>query len=250
MSEVLAAPPPPATEPPRAGMSLPARVWGILTAPAATFADVAAKPRWLGMMALTIVVTCVVTGGFMSTKIGQQAYLDQAVRQAESWSHQPVSDQQYSIYEKMSKYAGPIFAAQILIMSPLMTLIIAGIFFAIFNAALGGDASFKQLFSVIVHASAVTLVQQVFVTPLNYVRESMTSATNLAVFLPMLDEGSFAAKLLGAVDLFAVWWVIVLATGLGVLYKRKTGPIAIGLFVVYGIIAVIVAAVTSGRTGA
>ena len=43
--------------------------------------------------------------------------------------------------------------------------------------------------------------------------------------------------------------MILLAIGLGVLFKRKTGPIAAGLFVVYGVIAVIVAAVSS-RGGA
>ena len=79
---------------------------------------------------------------------------------------------------------------------------------------------------------AVTVVQQVFVTPLNFVRESMSSATNLSVFLPMLDESSFLAKFFGTIDLFLIWWVVVLSIGLGVLYRRKTGPIAVGLFVV------------------
>ena len=130
-----------------------------------------------------------------------------------------------------------------------MWLIVTGILFAVFNAALGGTSTFKQLFAVFVHSTAVTVVQQLFVTPLNYVRESATSATNLAVFLPMLDESSFLAKLLGTIDLFIVWWVVVLAIGLGVLFKRKTGPIAAGLFIVYGVIAVIVAAFF-GRGGA
>ena len=49
----------------------------------------------------------------------------------------------------------------------------------------------------------------------------MSSATNLAVFLPMLDESSFLAKLLGTIDLFLVWWVVVLAIGLGVLYQAQ-----------------------------
>ena len=36
---------------------------------------------------------------------------------------------------------------------------------------------------------------------------------------------------------------IVLAIGLGVLYRRRTQPIAITLFVIYGIIGLIIAAV-------
>jgi predicted membrane channel-forming protein YqfA (hemolysin III family) len=77
----------------------------------------------------------------------------------------------------------------------------------------------------------------------------LTSATNLAVFLPMLDESSFLARFLGKVDLFLIWWIVVLSIGLGVLFKRKSGPIAAGLFIVYGVIAVIAAAFF-GRGGA
>jgi hypothetical protein len=65
----------------------------------------------------------------------------------------------------------------------------------------------------------------------------------------MLDESSFLAKLLGTIDLFLIWWVVVLSIGLAVLFKRKTGPVAAGLFIVYGVIAVIVAAFF-GRGGA
>jgi len=73
----------------------------------------------------------------------------------------------------------------------------------------------------------------------------MTSATNLAVMLPMLPDGSFVAKLAGMIDLFVIWWVIVLAMGLAVLYRRKTQSIAIGFFTVYAVIALAVAAFMS-----
>ena len=75
----------PATSSPSAegpGLSLPARVWGILTSPRETFADVAARPRWFGMMALVLVVTAVGLGVFYSTEVGQTAFLDQQAEQA------------------------------------------------------------------------------------------------------------------------------------------------------------------------
>jgi hypothetical protein len=34
-----------------------------------------------------------------------------------------------------------------------------------------------------------------------------------------------------------VWWIISAAIGLGVLYKRRTGPLAASLLGVYGFIA-------------
>jgi hypothetical protein len=79
---------------------------------------------------------------------------------------------------------------------------------------------------------------------MNAMQGSLSSKTNLAVFLPMA-EGSFLGRLLGTIDVFLVWQLIVLAIGLGVLYRRKTGPIATTLFVIYGVIALMIAAVMS-----
>ena len=231
------------------GKNLIARFVGVLTAPRETFADVAANPRWLGMMVLVLVITAVCTGGFFSTQVGQTAWLDSMAERSQR-SGQEIPEAQWAGMEKMAAYMGPIYAASTLFIAPMIWLIVTGLLFAVFNAALGGDSSFKQLFAVFVHSTAVTVVQQVFVTPLNFMRESMTSATNLSVFLPMLDESSFIAKFLGTIDLFMVWWVFILAIGLSVLYRRKTASIATGLFVVYGIVAIIIAAVTSGRAGA
>jgi len=230
------------------GLSLPARVWGILTSPRETFVDVVARPRWFGMAALVLIITAISTGVFFSTQVGQTAWLDQLVEQARK-SGQEMPEAQWAAMQKMASYMGLIYAGATLLLGPLMWLIISGLLFVVFNVAMGGTATFRQLFAVFVHSTAVTLLQTLFVTPLNYVRESITSATNLAVFLPMLDESSFLAKFLGTIDLFLVWWIVILSIGLAVLFKRKTGPIAAGLFVIYGVIAVIVAAFW-GRGGA
>jgi Yip1 domain len=241
----------PATLPPQAearGMSLPARVVGILTSPRETFADVVARPRWFGMMALVLVVTALCFGVFFWTQVGQTAFLDQAVEQARKAGRE-IPEAQWAVTQKMATYMWIIYPVATFVFAPVFWLIVCGLLFAVFNAALGGTATFRQLWAVFIHSTAVSVVQQLLVWPMNYARESMSSATNLAVFLPMLDESSFLAKFLGAIDLFLIWWIVVLSIGLGVLFKRKTGPIAAGLLVVYGVIAVIIAAFF-GRGGA
>ena len=239
---------PPSAEGP--GLSLLARFWGILTSPRETFADVVARPRWFGMMALVVIlVTAVCTGGFFSTQVGQTAWLDQIVEQARQ-SGQEMPEAQWATMQKMASYMGVIYAVSTIVVAPIMWLIVTG---HPLRGVQRGAGRRRRRSSRCSRCSctrrAITVVQQLFVTPLNYVRETMSSATNLAVFLPMLDESSFLAKFLGTIDLFLIWWVVVLSIGLGVLFKRKTGPIAIGLFVVYGVIAVIVAAFF-GRGGA
>ena len=123
------------------------------------------------------------------------------------------------------------------------------ILYAVFNAAMGGTATYKQVFTVVVHAGPIGLLSQLFTVPLNYFRGTMTSSTNLGVFLPMLPEQSFAARLLSMIDLFLIWQLVVLSIGLAVLYRRRTQPIATALLILYALIALVIAFVRGG-TGA
>jgi hypothetical protein len=223
--------------------SLVARVIGIITAPRATYESVVAHPKWFGMLALCAVGLGVLIGGFLMTKVGQDAWLDAALNSPFSGQ---VSDQQIQAMEKMAPYVGYGTVVYMLVLVPIFMVILSGILYAVFNAAMGGNATFKQVFTVVVHAGPIGLLSQLFTVPLNYFRGTMTSATTLAVLLPMLPDKSFAARLLGMIDLFLIWQLIVLSIGLAVLYRRRTQPIATALLVVYFIIAVIVAFVRRG----
>jgi hypothetical protein len=237
------------TEPTPTGKSLPARLFGVLMSPRSAYADVVARPRWLGAMAVVVFVSAAAVYTFMSTDVGQQAGLDMQMRQMESFGR-TVSDAQYQRMEQMAGYSKYFAAVTQLITLPLMALIVAGLAFAVFNAALGGDATFKQAYAVVAHSGIVISVQQLFVLPLDYVRETLSSPTNLAVFLPFLDENSFAARLLGSIDLFVIWWVINVSIGFAVLYRKRTGPIAATLLVIYVTIGLVIAAVKTALAGA
>ena len=101
------------------------------------------------------------------------------------------------------------------------------------------------MFAIVAHSSLITALQNLFALPFYYVRETMSSPTSLAVFAPFLEETSFLARLLGSIDLFQIWSTVSLAIGLGVLYKRRTTPIATSLFIVYFVIVAAIAAIRS-----
>ena len=227
--------------------SLLSRFVGIITSPKATYQNVAAHPRWFGMLALACLGAAVLVGGFLFTQVGQDAWIDAAL--SSPWSGGARSEQQIAAMERMAPYAGYFAIAQMLIVIPIFYLIVAGILFAVFNAALGGNATFKQLFSVVVHTAPIGMLGQLFTMPLNYARGTMSSATNLGVLLPMLDEKSIVGRLAGLIDLFLLWQLFVLAIGLGVLYRRRTQPIAIGLYIAYAVIAVCLAVVMASFGG-
>jgi hypothetical protein len=230
-------------------LSLPARFLGIITAPKETFASVVAQPRWLGMLVLTTVIIAAGASLPMTTDAGKEAMLRQQVEGMESFG-MTVTDQVYEQMRGRMWIAPYQTAIAILVFSPIMAVAIAGVLFLVFNVAMGGNATFKQLFAVLCHAGVISALQQFFTGPLNYFRGAVTSATNLAVLLPMVDPKSFVGRILSMTDLFLIWYLLVLAIGLAVLYRRKTQPIALALYGVYAAGVVVIAAIMSRVGGA
>jgi hypothetical protein len=225
-------------------MNVIARFIGIITAPRATYASVVAHPKWLGMYLLTATIVAFGAALPMTTEAGKQAALDQQVSSMESFGME-VTDEMYEQLRRRTQFVAYTTGGSVLVGTLIMALIIAGILWAVFNAAMGGDATYKQILAVLVHAGVIQALGQLFAGPLNYFRGAVTSPTSLGALLPMLDDQSFLGRLAGMIDIFAIWWVIVMSIGLAVLYRRKTQPIAFTLFGIYAVIVVAIAAFMS-----
>ncbi len=224
-----------------------ARLIGIVFSPRATFEQVVAQPKWLGAMVIILLTMGVISFVFMSTEVGQEAVLAKQLDSMEAFGMEVTPEIESRLEQGIArvKYFGVLNG----LAWGLLLAAIAGILFVVLNAALGGAASFKQVFAVTVYSSVITLVQQLFSTPIAYARGSLDSSTNLAVFFPMLDDTSFFARLLGTIDLFWIWWFVVLAIGLAVLYRRRTQPILTTFLGIYALIAIVIAAVMASRNG-
>lgn len=229
--------------------NLPARILGVIFAPRAAYADVAARPGWLGAMLVVLVVTGGSTFAFLSTEIGRNAMLDQQRQMMESFGVK-LDDQAMQRMEDSAARAPYFGAISQAVFLPIAALAVAGIALAIFNAVLGGDAKFKQVFAIVVYSGVILALGAVFVLPIDYARETLTSPTTLSVFLPFLEENSFLARFLGSIDLIRAWWFVSLSIGLGVLYRKRTGPIAVTVLAAYAAIALVIAAIQSAVSGA
>jgi hypothetical protein len=224
--------------PPAPAKGLIARAIGIITSPRATYEDVVRSPRPFGILLLCSVIIGLAQAVPQFTERGRQAALDMQVQQIERWTGNQVSDAQYRAMEqqaKISAYIGPIF---VLIGMTIWCLLQTAIYWAIFNALLGGTATFKQVLAVVTHSLVIGALGLVIGAPIQLWQGtlSMGGPFNLGALVPMLDEGSFLARFLGVVSVFTIWGLIVLAIGLAVLYRRKTANIAIALFLAFGLI--------------
>jgi hypothetical protein len=170
--------------------------------------------------------------------------LDQQVSAMEAFG-MTVSDQMYDQMEQGMKRAAITGPISQVIFWPIALAIESGILLMIFSLLMGGAATFKHVYAVVSHSSVIVALQQVFSMALSYASEKLAGA-NLAIFVPMLDEKHFVTMFLGTIDLFFVWATISLAIGLGVLYRRRTGPIATTMLGIYVVVALVIALFRSG----
>lgn len=236
---------PPAAPP----MGLFARMAGIITAPAATYESVVAWPRPFGVLFVIALIMGVAT--MLPQLLNPDVLESGLARQAEmmeKFTGQPVAPDALERMRQQAQWGVYLTPLNFLIFLPVMSLLFSAIYWAFFNAILGGTASFKQVLAVVTHSQVIGALGVVLAAPIFYMRGEMTMAGpfTFSALLPMLPEGSVWAAVLGSTSFFTIWGLIVTAIGLGVLYRRKSTNIAIGLIVAYLLIVAVVIS-TFGR---
>ena len=212
--------------------------------PKETYAAVAARPRWFGVLAITLVIAAACQYIIFSSLGMQDAMVDQATRNPN------VTDQQIDTIERFISILPYVISGATLILGPLISAAISGILLLIFSTLMGGTATFKQVFAIGAHSGVVSSLSGMISAGLILLGAEPSGTTppgtNLGIFVPMLEETSFITSVLSSIDLILVWWILSLSIGLGVLYKRRTGGIATSLICVYVVIALIIGFVRSG----
>jgi hypothetical protein len=181
----------------------------------------------------------------MATPVGRQALVDQWERTAVAFG-QELDDAGYARLEAISNQAAIAYAlAGALISGPVLTIAVA----ALLKGLGKRGVPFRQTMAVATYAGVILAVRQLVAAPIGYVRESTASATSLGSWFSMLDEASPVARFLGALDMFVVWWAVVLAIGVSVLYHRRARTIAamfVGVYAALALLLAIAMAVTGG----
>jgi hypothetical protein len=206
------------------------------------------SPRSIDLAILIMCIAVVCSVGFLMTRVGQLAALDQQVRQLESFGV-TIDDDRYGELRRWVSYRPAISAALILVGWPLLWVALASILKGIGNRVTRRQITFAQVLTVVVHASSVFAVRSMIAAPANYARESLGGATSLRVLIPAFGESTFPARLLGAVDIFVVWWVVLVAIGIGMLYETRAVSVARWLLCAYTAGAVVLAITQALRGG-
>jgi hypothetical protein len=208
--------------------------------PRRTLQEVVSNPRW-ALLLLVLTVATVAAGALVAaTEVGQLALVDQWERTVLALG-QPIDDARYAELQALSRQ-GPVFAAATaLLAGPGVVAVVSLLAFGWLRHK-AAAVSYSQVVAVVVHAGVILALGRLVAAPLVYARETTASATTLGSWFPGFDEASPIARFLGAIDLFTVWWAVVLAIGLAILSGRRARNVAVGLVSLYVGVALIAAA--------
>ena len=220
-------------------LSLLARITGVVFRPRSTFTAVVMRPRAAGLLLILTAASCAATGGLLATDVGQIALVDQWERTALAFGR-PVDDARYAEMQNLSRYGVPYAAAMAAVRIPIAATAIAGVLYGAF-AARGRRATFSQALAVTAHAGVILALRDVVSAPVNYVRESLASPVTLNHFVGVLNESSPLARFFALFDLFMLWWIVVLAIGVAVLYRMRVRIAVATLLGAYVGVAVVLA---------
>ena len=211
-----------------------ARALGVFLSPGATFQSVVAHPKPAGILLLAILVIGVSTAGPQFTATGRQMLLDTRVKAAEA-SGQTLTEAQIATIEKFMVYAPVLTMVSIFVITPIVVMIFTGFYFLIFNAIMGGTATFRQVLAVVSHSSVIGAVGTAIGMPIMYAQGKLSQVGpfNLRALAAGADPDSFISHFLGAIGIFQIWGIVVTSIGLAVLYRRKMGGITVTLLIIY-----------------
>ena len=216
------------------------RVYGVLRRPRATFTSVSGAPAWVGLLIALTVITAAGRIALFETEIGRQALVDEWERTAIAFG-QDVDDARY---EELKAWSGHGFAYGLttaLMTGPVLVLAVAAAVSLLFGRGHAGQVSFAQVCAIATVASVPLALRQIVGVITSYVSESTANAMSVGTWFSGLDEVSPVARFVGALDVFVIWWVVLLAIGVGVLYRRNSGRLALTFLGAYAGLALLLA---------
>ncbi len=200
------------------------------------------------MVMALVAITAVSQALLFRTEVGQVALVDQWERTALAFG-QSIDDANYAELQALSQ-SGPLYGVAMAVASgPVLTLVLAGVIFLVFRPSGKQPVSFSHVLAVTAHASVVLALREVLSVPVSVIRESTGGATSLGLWFPALDAASFAGRFVGALDLLVLWWVVLLAVGVGVLYGLQARRLTAAFLGVYVGMALLIAVTMTALGG-
>ena len=211
------------------------RMAGVLFAPAETFEEIARRPNILAPL-LLILITSTIFAIILVPRLDFETMMrEQMARQGRQMSE---ADMDRAVrfggaFSKALGYASPVFGIATI-------AIIAGVLLLAFRL-MGGEGTFKQAFSVSLHAWLPYVIAGLIGSIIMFTRESIAPdliptlvRSNLGFLADPRDQRVLFA-LLSSIDIFTIWALTLFSIGFSYvarMTKGKSAAIVVTLWVV------------------
>lgn len=220
--------------------SLAARIVGVLRSPHTTLKAVAESRQWGDILAVTFMTVAASTLLALETDTGELALLDQWEQTAAAFGRE-LEASQYAALERAAEYGAVYALVSAFAGGPLLSVALAALLLVVFRLLGAVGTTYGQVLAVVAHAGIILGLRQLLTVALLPVRETLTSPMTANVLFGAFDEASPVARFLGVVDLFLLWWVVALAIGVAVLYRRSARRLALVFVSAYALVAAVLA---------
>jgi Yip1-like protein len=228
------------------------RLTGVIWEPGATFRDIAAHPRWWPPVALIIVLSLVFMYSF-TQHVGWERYMRQQFETNPSMQKMD-SAQRDAAMAQGARFAPIMGYVGSVVGFPIFALAAAGVFLLVFRVMLGANLSYRQVFALycysaipLVFANLMALAVMLLKDPDQFDLQNPT-LTNIGAFLDPLSTPKWLHSLGSSIDVFALWLLALLATGLSAGARKLSWGTSmaavVGVWAVFVLIKVGWAAIT------
>lgn len=206
-------------------------LWKVLFEPKATFEGLREKSPWVLPFVIGIILIMAFTWFTWPYQIDQRAEIFRMNENLPAEAKAQIMDRMAEMRDDPSMVQVSLSAVFVAI----FTLIGAGIWLMVGNVALGGNATFKQIWSMFNYAGMVSVVGVAVKWLMISMKGTMSVYTSLALLAPNLPQTSYTFLALNGVDIFSIWLFIVIGIGLATVCKVAPKKAMVASFVVWAI---------------
>lgn len=208
-----------------------AKFGNIFASPTRTFEALDKKPSWIVPLLILIILAAVINQLSFPVIIDAQM---ERFRSNPDISAAQLEAIEQQISGNLGRQRIFMLVGQIIV-TPIIFLIISGIFYLIGNILLGGDATYKKILSIFCWSSLILALSSIIRTPLIIMKQNMNVSLSPAMLLPGDALGTKLYALLSKFDFFTIWFLIVFAIGFALIYRFSKAKAFVTIGITWGV---------------
>jgi hypothetical protein len=237
------------TPAPSGGDNPISRIIGVIVSPKQTFASIVARPTWIVPVIIMMIIS-LTTIYIFSQRVGWRAYMvhqDEQSDRVQKQMENMTPEQRDQMIDTQVKWASKIGYVSGVVGIFIALLVVAGVLLLGFMVIAGVRPTYSQAMGIVAHAwvgpgiiAGLLGILILFLKDPSTVDLNSLVASNVGALMPD-DTAKWLKTLLGSIDIFAFWNMLLMAFGFSAVDPKrlsvgKAFGIVLALFIVWTLI--------------